>query len=87
MNTIPYLEERLYMLELLVSDIQYPQAMEFLTILGDLLDLGSFEEEELEKNSLRNLTQDRVANSFILYMVNPLKIIVMVIDIMQKIKA
>ena len=38
-KAIPYLEERLYMMESLIKTILYDQALKFLKLLSELLDL------------------------------------------------
>lgn len=84
-NAVPYIEERLYMLEILIFDITYPQALDLLNTLSDLMDLSEFKEEEKEKYPLSKLLQDKISQSFLTYCVNPLKIIVMIINTIQTI--
>jgi len=73
------------MLQLLIQDIAYSKAAEFLDILTGLLDLGDFDEEDRVNHTLRKLSQDKVSGSFLTYCVNPLKILIMIVDIAESI--
>ena len=83
-KAVTYLEERLFMLESLIEAITYDQALQFLKIMSELLDMkvsgrngpGGVE-AEIEK---------KVSSCFLTYSVNPIKACVMLINCVHQIQ-
>ena len=68
------------MFENLVDSIQYGQALEFLGTIDELLDLEIFQSSGKQGMNKIQVAEQKVSACFLTYAVNPLKIIVMLIN-------
>ena len=74
------------MLEIMMSQIQYEQAVSIMTILQDLLDFEVVLHSGKNRVNQVDTLQLKVASSFLCYSVNPLKTVVMLIFIASEIE-
>ena len=74
------------MLEIMMGSIQYEQAVSIMNTLSDLLDFEVTQQSGKTRKLPMDITQEKVANSFISYSVNPLKTAVMLIYVADQIE-